>query len=92
MEILSWNIRGLNSLRKQRLLKKKVKIENLDIIFLQETKCSNKKMKEVCRKFGRRMELLEVEGNGSEGGLATLWKPQSLQLISVEATRFFVSI
>ena len=58
------------------------------MIYLQEIKCSSQKMKPVCRKIGRRMEFIEVEGNDNEGGLATLWNPQSLQLISAEAKRF----
>ena len=38
------------------------------------------------------MEYMEVEGNGMEGGLATLWNPHSLHLISAEASRSYISL
>ena len=75
MKILSWNARGLNNHRKQRLLRKKVKNENPDMIFLQETKCSSQKMKGINKNLGKRMDYTEVEGNGMEGGLATFGIP-----------------
>jgi len=38
------------------------------------------------------MEWIEVERIGMEGGLATLWNPQVLHLISAEASRSSISI
>jgi exonuclease III len=40
MKILSWNIRGLNTRRKQTLLKDRIKKEQPDILLLQEKKCA----------------------------------------------------
>ena len=53
MKVLSWNVRGLGSLRKLRLLKKKIMQEKLDLVFLQETKCMNQKLDEVGKLLGR---------------------------------------
>lgn len=60
MKILSWNAKGLNNQKKQCLLRKRVINEQLDMIFLQETKCSNKIMKLISKKIGKRMECIEV--------------------------------
>ena len=38
------------------------------------------------------MDYLEVEGNAMEGGLVTFWNPHSFHLISVEASRSYVSL
>lgn len=72
MKILSWNARGLNNQKKQRLLRKKVVDEQPNMIFLQETKCSSQIMKATSKKVGKRMESVKVERIGIEGGLATL--------------------
>ena len=72
IKILSWNARGLNNQKKQCLLRKKVINEQLGMIFLQETKCSSQIMKVISKKVCKRMECIEVERIGMEGGLATL--------------------
>jgi len=77
---------------KQRLLRKKVTSEKPDMIFLQGTKCSSQKMKGISRNLGKRMEYIEVEWNGMEGGLATLWDPHALHFIMAEASRWFISL
>lgn len=38
MKIISWNVKGLDSRDKHRVMKEMLKRENLDIIILQETK------------------------------------------------------
>ena len=38
MKVLTWSVRGISNLRKQIFLKKKIKMEQPEFIFLQETK------------------------------------------------------
>ena len=45
MKIISWNIRGLGSRKKRRVVKDFLRFQNLDVVMFQETK------REVC---GRR--------------------------------------
>ena len=92
MKLLSWNIRGLNSQNKHRLLRKKFTKEKLDIVFLQETKCTRQKLETIGRSMGKRMEYMEVEGNGLGGGLAIFWNPLSLNLHNAEVSRSFISL
>jgi hypothetical protein len=40
MIILTWNIRGLNGRSKQRILQNYIKMEDHDILLIQETKCA----------------------------------------------------
>ena len=92
MQVLSWNARGLGSLRKQRLLKKKIMQEKPDLVFLQETKCTNQKLDEVGKHLDRHLEYLAVEGSGMSGGLATFWTPKTLHLLNAKATKTFLAL
>eukprot|EP00253_Pinus_taeda_P036718 PITA_36718 len=49
-------------------------------------------MENISKKLGKQMEYLETASSGWEGGLAILWNPQILQLISSEAARSHISI
>lgn len=92
MKVLSWNARGLKSQTKQHLLKKKVQKEQLDIVFVQETKCSSSTVISISKKLGKRMEYLETANNGWKGGLIILWNPKVMQLLSSEAARSYIAI
>eukprot|EP00253_Pinus_taeda_P033709 PITA_33709 len=92
MKVISWNVRGLNSQIKQRLLKRKVEKEKLDIIFVQETKCASNTIKNTSKKLGRQMEYLENASHGWEWGLVTLWNPHVIKILFFEATRHFISL
>ena len=92
MKVLSWNARGLGSLRKQRLLKKKITQEKPDMVFLQETKCTIQKQNELTKRLSRHLEHLAVEGTGMSGGLAILWNPNIYHLINAEAAKHFLAL
>jgi len=49
-------------------------------------------MENISKKLGKRMDYIETESNGMEGGLAILWNPQVLQLLSSEVARSHISI
>ena len=51
MKVITWNIRGLNNPRKQRILKNRLKMEQPDIYFIQETKCNMDIMEIISRKY-----------------------------------------
>ena len=75
MKFTSWNIRGLGSKRKQRMLSNRLKHEALDIIFIHETKCYIQKLRQIHSKWLSRFEFLEVKAENSVGGIQTLWNP-----------------
>lgn len=50
MNLISWNIRGLNGPKKGRLLKNMLTEEKPTILFLQETKCNQAILEKVVAK------------------------------------------
>eukprot|EP00253_Pinus_taeda_P008283 PITA_08283 len=92
MKIISWNARGLNGQAKQRVLKRKFQKFNPEIMFIQETKCNSSSMAKINKKIGRNINYLEVESQGREGGLATLWDTRDIQVISAEANKQFIAV
>eukprot|EP00253_Pinus_taeda_P013113 PITA_13113 len=65
MKLTTWNIRGLGSKRKQRNLSSRIKEEKPDMVFIQETKCSMDKIREIHSKWLIKYEYLEVEADNS---------------------------
>ena len=75
MKLTIWNIRGLGSKRKQRNLSNRMKVEKLDMIFIQETKSSIEKIREIHNKWLIKYEYLEIKVDKIAGGILTLWNP-----------------
>jgi len=92
MNFTSWNIKGLGSKRKQIILSNRMKQEALNMIFIQETRCSIQKIKEIHKKWLNRFEFLEVKADNIAGGILTLWNPQKIGIIDAEASRNYLSV
>ncbi|XP_075663020.1 uncharacterized protein LOC142632520 [Castanea sativa] len=71
MIILSWNCRGLGNRHAVELVRKKAPT----ILFLMETKLTDRQMKPIKTKLGF-YGLLAVSCNDRRGGLALLWKEE----------------
>ena len=80
MKIVSWNIRGCNHPMKWNTLSRKVKQDMLDIIFLQETKCSTEGMEIIRDKIWKGSSIMALDANGKAGGITILWKPNVVYL------------
>ena len=80
MNILSWNIRGLNIPQKVKILGKKIKRQNTTIFFLQEKKCSTNRLEEVSKKIWNWSEGMGIDAIGFEGGLGIMWDPTRVSL------------
>ena len=89
---MTWNIRGLGSKRKQRNLSNRIKEEKLGMVFIQETKCSIDKIREIHSKWLIKYEYLEVKSNNIAGGILTLWNPQKFGILDAEASRNYLSM
>jgi len=90
MKFISWNMRGLGSKRKQRMLSNKMKLAVPHIIFIQETKCFIQKIKQIHCKWLSKFEFLEVKADNIPGGILTLWNPQKVNIVDVEASRNYL--
>jgi len=51
MKFFSWNMRELNALPKQRIVRKKIEQEKPNMVMLQETKCDSNNMRKITRKI-----------------------------------------
>jgi len=91
MKFTSWNIIGLGSKRKQIMLSNRMKLAMPNIIFIQETKCSIQKTKQIHNKWLSNFEFLEVKVENTAGGILTLWNPQKVIIVDAEATRNYLS-
>ena len=69
-----------------------MKQASLDVIFIQETKCSIKKIRDIHSKWLNRFEFLEVKAENTTGGILTLWNPQKIDLIDVKASGDYLSV
>ena len=92
MKFKTWNIRGLNNPRKKRILKNKLRKEQPDLCFIQETECVVDRMETINKKQWRKYKMLVVEGQQMAGSILTLWNPQVMNLLAVEATRHTLSV
>jgi len=50
------------------------------------------KMEIISKKYWSKYKFLTVERQNTMGGILTLWNPQSVNLLSVEATRNMLSV
>lgn len=72
MKLISWNIMGLNSLRKGKLLKNMIMQEKPSILFLQETKCNTTILEKIAAKAWPGGLVTAIDAQGAPGGLAIL--------------------
>lgn len=92
MKVITWNIRGLNSARKQRILRNKLKQEQSDLCFIQEMKCTIDRIEAINKQHWRKYKMVAIEDHQRSGGILTLWNPQILNLIAAEATRYTLMV
>ena len=75
MIVLSWNCWGLRNHHAVEVLSELVKKKAPTILFLMETKLTDREMKPIKTELGF-YGLLAVSCNGRRGGLAILWKEE----------------
>lgn len=90
MKLVSWNIRGLNSPGKQRLIKYVIKQEQPQIFFLQETKCNNSAIANILSKAWPGCHSVAVDATGALGGLTIAWSTQVIEFKDIHATHHMI--
>ncbi|RVX05281.1 Transposon TX1 uncharacterized 149 kDa protein [Vitis vinifera] len=93
MKIISWNVRGLGSRNKRRMVKDFLRSENPDVVMIQETK------KEICdRRFVgsvwtvRNKEWVALPASGASSGILIIWDSKILSREEVVIESFSVSV
>ena len=69
-----------------------MKEEKPDMIFIQETKCSVEKIREIHSKWLIKYEYIEVKANKVARGILTLWNPKKHGILDAEASRNYLSM
>lgn len=75
MKIVSLNLRGIDSIAKQKRVKKLVQKEKFDVCLFQETKRSEVDALTVARMWGGDdFEWVAQSSNGLSGGILSVWR------------------
>jgi len=90
MKLVSWNLRGLNSPGKLRMLKNMIKMENPQICLLQETKCNGTTLGSILTKAWPGCRSVAVDASGASGGLAIAWNTQAIDLSDFHASHHLI--
>ncbi|RVW23394.1 hypothetical protein CK203_098186 [Vitis vinifera] len=93
MKIISWNVRGLGSSNKRRVIKDFLRLEKPDVVMIQETK------KEKCdrRLVGsvwtvRNKDWVILPACGASGGILFIWDSKKLSKEEVVLGSFSISV
>jgi exonuclease III len=92
MNITSRNIRAMNALSKQRMLKKRISMEKVDIVLLQETKCDEGNIKRITQRIWSRYEAKWIAIEGVSGGVATLLDLESMEMEDFTAIHMILTL
>jgi exonuclease III len=91
MKIISWNIRGLNGRSKQKMLRDLILAEKLDIVLLQETKCTLKDVDRLLPYYWKQGVVASTDATGTVGGLDILWNTNMVLLENFLTTKWSIT-
>ena len=72
MNIISWNVIGLNGPSKQRMLKQKLQKEKLVVIFIQETKSSIESLVGLMTRIWKEIQSIFIDAQGAARGISII--------------------
>jgi exonuclease III len=84
MKIISWNCRGLGSQRKKEAMKDLIRISNLDILLVQETKLEESEFLQTSARLWEKGAGAMVSVRGASGGIGSLWNSSTLEILKIE--------
>lgn len=92
INILSWNVRGMNDRDKRLSVRQSVLVEKPDFVTFQETKLrsiNTTMLREMC---GRRLDqYLELPAQGTRGGVLLAWCQHKYTLLSSDIREYTVT-
>lgn len=92
MKITTWNIRGLNGTSKRRILKNRLFTQSLDLVLLQESKCSANDIETLKKLFGKGFPCISTEAIGQAGGLLMFWNKNKFFMQNTLSTKHLLSV
>ncbi|WKA03336.1 hypothetical protein VitviT2T_021451 [Vitis vinifera] len=93
MKIISWNVRGLGSRNKCRMVKDFLRSKNPDVVMIQETKKENCDRRFVGSVWTvRNKDWVALPASGASGGILIIWDSKNLRREEVVIGSFSVSV
>lgn len=90
MKLTSWNLRGLNSPGKLRMIKNMIKQEQPQIFFMQETKCNSNTLGNILSRAWPGCHSVAVDASGASVGLEIAWNTQAITLSDFHASHHII--
>jgi len=93
LKMISWNVRGLNNLRKHLVVKNFLREWNCDVVCLQETKLVGMDRQIVCSLWScPYVACVALDADQMAGGVLMMWDKRVLERLDVMMGYFFVSV
>lgn len=90
MKLTSWNIRGLNSLGKYRLIKNMIQQEKPQVFFMQGTKCSSTTLGQTLAKAWLGIQAVAMDSSRASVDSAIVWDEWAITLTSIHVSKNFI--
>ena len=91
--VLCWNIRGINSEKKQLAIRNAIEISGCSVVCLQETKRDSFDASFVKKFCPKKIDMFEfVPSVGNSGGLITIWMSLVFTAIPIFSETFALGV
>ena len=78
MIVISWNVRGLNSIPRKKVVRRLIESQSLDMVFIQETKLSLDGLAKCAAYIWPHGSWQGVGALNGSGGVACFWDPRKV--------------
>lgn len=92
MIVLSWNVRGLNSIPRQKAVRRLIESQSPDVVFIQETKLSVDGLASCAPRIWPQGNWQGAGALNSAGGVACFWNPRRVSPLWWMSSRSSISL
>ena len=93
LKMMSWNVRGLNDLRKRLIVRNLLREWNCDVVCLQETKLASMDRQLISNLWSYPyVDWVALDADQIAGGVLMMWDRRALEKLEVMVGQFSVSI
>ena len=92
MIVLSWNVRGLNSIPRQKVVRRLIESQSPDLVFIQETKLSLDGLANCVACIWPQGSWQGVGALNFSGGMACFWNPRKVSPLWWVSSRSAISL
>ena len=93
LRMVSWNVRGLNDVRKHLVVRNLLREWNCDVVCLQETKLASMDRQLICSLWiCLYVDWVTLDANQTTSGVLMMWDRRALEKFEVLVGQFSVSV